>query len=61
MPVPPGTGLVDASCVALHEWYSSLRRAGFSRAEGLYVVTRGLAEAARMEWAASHPESAPPQ
>jgi hypothetical protein len=54
-------GLVTAACVAQHEWYTSLRRAGFTRTEALYIVTRPSVESARLEWYAQHPDQAQPQ
>lgn len=54
-------GLVNAACVAQHEWYHSLRRAGFTRLEALYIVTRPSVENARLEWIAQHPDCGQPQ
>jgi hypothetical protein len=55
-----GLGVVNAACLAQHEWYASLRRAGFTRLESLYIVTRPSVETARMDWIAAHPDHAQP-
>jgi len=60
MDLPAGFGLVSAACIAQHEWFVSLREAGFTRAEALYIVTRPAVEAARLEWCASRPDGGSP-
>lgn len=47
-------GEVDTACIAQHEWYMGLRRAGFTRLEGLYIITRPSVEVARLGWHAQH-------
>jgi len=50
-------GLVNTACIAQHEWYAALRSAGFTRSEGLYIITRPSVESSRLEWLAMHPDS----
>lgn len=56
---PPGAGLgqLDVSAVSQHEWFASLRRAGFTRTEALYIVTRPSVEMIRLEWLTAHPHA----
>lgn len=57
MDVPQEFGVVDGACVAQHEWYSALRNAGFTRLEGLYIITRPSVELVRLQWETDHPGS----
>ena len=56
-----GFGQVDEAAIGQHEWYAALRRAGFTRMEALYIVTRSLVETTRLEWTARQPGEAQPQ
>jgi hypothetical protein len=50
----PGFGQVTGMCVSQHEWYLSLRGAGFTRCEALYIITRPSVEITRLSWQAEH-------
>lgn len=52
--IEQGFETVDTGCIAQHEWYSGLRRAGFTRLEGLYIITRPSVEMARLSWHAQN-------
>ena len=58
---PQGYGMVNAACVAQHEWYRGLRDSGFTRCEALYIVTRPSVEMARLEWGAGREDGGQPQ
>jgi hypothetical protein len=55
--LPAGFGFIGIACVAQHEWFTSLREAGFTRTEALYIITRPAVETARLEWCAAQPDS----
>jgi hypothetical protein len=54
-------GEMDTSAIMYHEWFVSLRRAGFTRMEALYTLTRPIVETTRLEWVSQRPGRAQPQ
>jgi len=56
----PGLSPMAASAAGCHEWFTSLREAGFSRLESLYIITRPNVELVRLEWGAARSDGGSP-
>lgn len=60
MEFPHGLSQMSVSAALTHEYYKTLREAGFTRPEALYIVTRPTVEMVRLEWAAARADGGNP-